>query len=320
MPAKLQTYTTPSDGTNNRLIAENAEFYQRTLLDRLQDSLFFMKYGKKTTIPRHAGATTSWRTLQMPAVTTTAIVEGVTPTGIDLTIDKVSATVQQFGTYTKLTDFIDLVGLDPLLTEVSQLFGEHAGMTMDVIVRDIIVAGTNGQFAGAKASRALLVAGGVISAAEIQKARATMVKNNVKKIKLPNGNMGYLAFVHPDIVTQLFNLQEWKDQNTYVDVKNREEGIIGQLYGIYFMETTTAPTFADGGVGGNLAGYPIIIIGDGAFGIPDIAGSSKPEILVYTEGNTENPLALYSTVAWKSCFTACRLQELAILRLEVLAV
>lgn len=320
MSAKLQTYTTASDGTNNRLTVENAEFYQRTLLERLEDSLFFMKYGKKTTIPRHAGATTSWRRLEMPAVTTTAITEGVTPNGIDLTINKISATVQQFGTYTKLTDFIDLVGLDPLLTEVSQMFGDHAGMTMDIIVRDIIVAGTNAQYAGAKASRALLAAGDVISAAEIQKIRATMVKNNVKKIKLPNGNMGYLAFVHPDTVTALFNLQEWKDQNTYVDAKNREEGIAGQMYGIYFMEATTAPTFANGGVGGNLAGKSIIVIGDGAFGIPDVSGSSKPEILVFSEGSTENPLALYSTVAWKSTFTAARLQELAILRLECLDV
>lgn len=320
MAAKLQTYTTPSDGTNNRLTAENAEFYQRSLLDRLQDNTYWMKYGKKQNIPKHAGATTSWRRLEMPAVTTTAITEGVTPAGIDLTINKISATVQQFGTYTKITDQLDLMGLDPLLTEVSQLFGEHAGLTMDIIVRDIVVAGTNAQFAGAKASRALLVAGGVISAAEIQKARATMVKNNVKKIKLPNGKMGYLAFVHPDTVTALMNLQEWKDQNTYVDNTNREEGVVGQLYGIYFMEVTTAPVFTNGGAGGILPGKSIVILGDSAFGIPDVGGSSKPEILVFKEGNTENPLALYSTCAWKSTFTAARLTELAILRLEVLDV
>lgn len=318
MTAKLQTYTTPTDGSNNRLTAENAEFYQRALLERLNDSIFFMKYGKKTPIPKNAGATTSWRRLEMPAVTTTAITEGVTPNGIDLTINKVSATVQQFGTFTKLTDFIDLAGLDPLLTEVSQMFGEHAGLTMDIIVRDILAAGTNAQFANNRASRAALVAGDKITAAEIQKARATMVKNNVKKIKLPNGNMGYLAFVHPDTVTQIFNLQEWKDQNTYVDPKNREEGIVGQMYGIYFMEATTAPTFTNGGSGGNLAGKSILIIGDGAFGIPDIAGSSKPEILVFGDGSTENPLALYKTVAWKSTFTAARLNESCILRLEVL--
>jgi len=318
MSGKFQTYTTPSDGSNNRLTNENAEFYQRTLLERLQDAVVFMPWGKKTTIPKNAGATTSWRRLEMPAVTTTAITEGVTPNGIDLTINKVSATVQQFGTYTKVTDYLDMVGLDPLLTEVADLFGEHAGLTMDIIVRDILVAGTNAQFANARASRALLQAGDVLTTTEIQKARATMVKNNVKKIKLPNGNMGWLAFVHPDSATTIFNLQEWKDQNTYVDVKNREAGIMGQMYGIYFMEATTAPTFANGGSGGNLAGKSMLIIGEGAFGCPDVAGSSKPDIMVFSDGNTENPMALYSTVAWKSTFTAVRLLELGILRVEFL--
>ena len=162
MAGKFQTYTTASDGSNNRLTNENAEFYQRTLLEKLSNSVVFMNYGKKTSIPKHAGALTTWRRLEMPAVTTTAITEGVTPSGIDLTINKVNATVQQFGTYTKLTDFIDLVGLDPLVTEVSLMFGEHAGLSMDIIVRDIIAAGSNLQCAGAKATRALLAAGNII--------------------------------------------------------------------------------------------------------------------------------------------------------------
>ena len=34
---------------------------------------------KKLRIPKHAGALTTWRRLEMPAVTTTAITEGVTP-------------------------------------------------------------------------------------------------------------------------------------------------------------------------------------------------------------------------------------------------
>lgn len=320
MATKLQTYTTPSDASNNRLTAENAEFYQRTLLDALYDSVVWMPWGKKTPIPKNAGATTSWRRLEMPAVTSTAVTEGVTPDGIDLTINKVSATVQQFGTWTKITDLLDMAGLDPLVTEVSQLFGEHAGLSMDIVIRDILAAGTNAQFANSRASRATLQAGDVLTTAEIQKVRATMVKNNVKMMKMPNGQMGYPAFIHPDDATVIFNLQEWKDQNTYVDVKNREAGIAGQMYGIYFIETNTAPTFSDGGAGGNLDGKSIIVLGKGAFGVPDIAGSSKPEIMVFTEGSTENPMGLYSTVAWKSTFTAARLNELCVLRLEHLDV
>lgn len=318
MTTKTQVYT--SVGGQNQLTNENAEFYQRVLLEALKDSVFYMKYGKKQNIPRNAGTTTSWRRLEMPSVSTTAITEGTTPDGIDLTINKVSATVQQFGAWAKISDFLDLTGLDPLLTDVSKMFGEHSAMSMDIIVRNILVAGTNAQFVNSRASRATLAAGDVINTAEIQKARATMVKNNVKPIKLPNGKMGYLAFIHPDTSTKIFNLTEWKDQNGTFDSTNQEAGIVGQMYGIYFMECTTASTFADGGAGTNLAGKSTIIIGADAFGVPDIAGSSKPEIIVHADGSTENPLNLYKTVAWKSVFTAARLNEKCILRLESLDV
>ena len=156
-----------------------------------------MNYGKKTSIPKNAGALTTWRRLEMPAVTTTAITEGITPAGIDLTINKVNATVQQFGTYTKLTDFIDLVGLDPLVTEVSSMFGEHAGLSMDIIVRDIIAAGSNLNVQEQKLLEHYLQQETLYTAAEILKARATMVKNNVKKISLPDGGKGYLSFYSP---------------------------------------------------------------------------------------------------------------------------
>jgi len=95
---------------------------------------------------------------------TTAITEGVTPDGIDLTINKITATVQQFGAWTKITDLVDLTGLDPILTEASQLMGDYAGLSMDAVVRDIIVAGTNGLYANNRASR-VTVAGLVPCAA-----------------------------------------------------------------------------------------------------------------------------------------------------------
>lgn len=314
MATLTQTYT----NAGNQLSNEAAEFYQRTMLEALYDGTYFMKYGDKQNIPKQAGSTTSWRRLEMPAAVTTALTEGVTPDGLNLTINKVNATVQQFGAWTKISDFMDLVGLDPLMTKVAQMFGEHAAMSMDIIVRDILKAGTNVIYANNRASRATLAAGDVITTADIQKIRATMIKNNVKPIKLPNGKMGYLAFVHPDTVTKIFNLAEWKNMNTYVDTANQESGIVGQMYGIYFQEATTAPVFTDGGATANLPGKSTIVIGAGAYGIPDVSGSSKPEILVYGDGSTENPMALYKTVAWKSTFTAVRLQEKAILRYESL--
>jgi N4-gp56 family major capsid protein len=318
MATNTQTLSQTGVGYN-ALTNEQAEFYQRAMLERLMDQVVFMNYGKKSNIPKRAGATTSFRRLELPTLSTNAIVEGTTPDGLDLTINKVSATVKQYGAWTKVTDFLDLTGLDPIITETAQMFGDHAGLSMDQVVRDIVAAGTNVQYASTATSRVTVAAGMKISATDIIKMRKIMVKNNVKQIKLPNGGKGYLAFTHPEVIANIMGLQEWKDQNTYVDVKNREQGIAGQMYGIYFLEANTAPVFTGAGATG-IDVYGTIVIGEGAYGIPDVQGSSKPEIIVKnSQGDntdTSNPMNLYSTVAWKSAFTAVRLQEKAILRYE----
>jgi N4-gp56 family major capsid protein len=318
MPTNVQTYAQSGAGYN-ALTAEQAEFYQRTMLERLIDNVTFMNYGKKQNIPKRAGATTSFRRMDLPTLSTTAIVEGTTPSALDLTINKISATVQQYGAWTKVSDFLDMTGLDPIITETAQMFGDHAGLSMDQIVRDIVAAGTSVRYANSKASRVLTAAGDKITAADIIKVRTTLVRNNVKQIKLPNGGKGFVAFTHPEVVANIMGLAEWKDQNTYVDVKNREQGIAGQMYGVYFLEATTAPVFAAAGAAG-IDVYGTIVIGEGAYGIPDIQGSSKPDIIVKNSNgdtnDTSNPMNLYSTVAWKSAFTALRLQEKAIVRYE----
>ncbi|MET3699518.1 N4-gp56 family major capsid protein [Bacillus oleivorans] len=310
----------------NALTAEQAEFYQRTMLERLLPELFFMKYGEKKNIPKHAGATTSFRRLNSLAVSTTAITEGVTPDGVNLDITKINATVSEYGNWTKISEFINMVGLDPLLTEASELMGENAGESMDIIVRDIIAAGTNVLYANGKASRGTINTTDKISALDILKARRTLKRNKVKPISLPGGGKGYLAFIHTDVATDLMQTTEWKDQNTYVDTKNREDGVLGKMYGIYFLEADNAPKWASAGADIDGAGagtaladvYGTIIIGKGAYGVPDVEGSSKPEIIVHKAGSagTADPLNQFNTVAWKSAFTSVRLNELCILRYE----
>ncbi|ASS66217.1 N4-gp56 family major capsid protein [Paenibacillus sp. RUD330] len=302
----------------NALTAEQATFYQDAMLDRLLPNLFYMQYGDKKNIPRNKGATTNFRRLNSLAVSTTALTEGVTPDGVDLSITAINATVSEYGNWTKISEFIDMTGLDPLLTEVSGLMGENAGESIDTIVRDIIAAGTNVLYPGTKTARNQVAGTDKISALDILRARRTLVRNKVKQIQLPNGaGMGYLAFIHPDVAMDLMQTQEWKDQNTYVNVDNRKNGMLGKMYGIYFLEVHNGVKFAGAGATGADV-YGTIFIGKGAYGVPDIEGSSKPDIIVHKAGSagTADPLNQFNTVAWKCAFTVVRLQELAILRYE----
>jgi N4-gp56 family major capsid protein len=315
MPTSVQSYNAGTGA--NQLSAENATFYQTAMLDRLLPELFFMKYGDKKNIPKRKGATTNWRRLNNLAVSTTSLTEGVTPDGVNLDVTAVTATVMEYGNWTKISEFLDMTGLDPLLTETSQLMGENAGQSMDIIVRDIITAGTNVYYAANRASRITVAAGDNITAADILRMRKIMKKNKVKEVKLPDGSMGYLMFVSPDVAMNLMQTQEWKDQNTYVNTDNRKNGELGKLYGVYFLEAVNV-AIATGGGAAAIDVHLNLMIGAGAYGIPDIEGSSKPEIIVHPAGSagTADPLNQFNTVAWKSAFTSVILQQLAIIRYE----
>jgi len=301
----------------NALTAEQHTYFQDELLERLLPELKWTQFGEKKTIPNRKGATTNFRRLNSLAVSTTALTEGVTPDGVNLDIVAITATVAEYGSWTKISEFINMTGYDPLLQEASGLMGENAGESIDTIVRDIVAAGTNVIYANGKASRVLTAATDKITAADILKVRRTMKNNKVKEIKLPGGGSGFVALVHPFVAMDLMQTQEWKDQNTYVDTKNREEGILGKMYGIYFMEVDNGVKFA--GAGASSADiYGTIFLGRGAYGLPDIGGSMKPEIIVHPAGSagSADPLNQFNTIAWKCAFTAVRLQELAIIRYE----
>jgi N4-gp56 family major capsid protein len=301
----------------NALTTEQHTYFQDEMLDRLTPELVWTEYGEKKTIPNRKGSTTNFRRLNSLAVSTTALTEGVTPDGVNLDIVAITATVSEYGSWTKISEFINMTGFDPILTEASGLMGENAGESINVITRDILAAGTNVVYANGKASRVLVAATDKITAADILKVRRAMKRNKVKPVKLPGGGSGFVALVHTDVAMDLMSTQEWKDQNTYVDTKNREEGMLGKMYGIYFKEVDEGVKFA--GAGASAADvYGTIFLGRGAYGLPDIGGSMKPEIIVHPAGSagSADPLNQFNTVAWKCAFTVVRLQELAIVRYE----
>lgn len=316
MTTQVQGYNATSGV--NALSAEQAEFYQDAMLERLLPELVLMKYGEKKNIPKQKGATTSFRRLNSLAVSTTALTEGVTPDGVNLDITKINTTVQEYGLWTKISEFINLTGLDPLMTETAQLMGENAGSSLETIVRDVTLGGTNVQYANNVASRATVAA--KITALDILRVRRTLKRNKVKKITLPNGKKGYLGFIHTDVATDLMQTTEWIEANKYVKNDALIEGTIGELYGIYFLEYDLAKKDAGAGAA-SVDVYENLFIGKGAFGVPDIEGSSKPDIIVHKAGSggVSDPLNQFNTVAWKAALATVRLQELAMVRYECTA-
>ena len=283
--------------TYGNLTAEQKTFYDRTLLSRLLPNLTFLKYGQKRPMPKNEGDTINFRrfnSLDVPAVT---------------------ATVAQEGNWVRLSDKISMVGIDPVLTESAALMGENAAKTLETRCADVIFKGTSQQFAGGAASAAAIAAGKVVNSEEIKKAVRTLRNNNAEPLE---GGY-YIGFCDPSVAYDLQNDALWQDISKYNGAENIMKGEIGRIHGVRFILTTMCPTDATTATAGTL--HKTLIVGKDAYGVVDVNGSSKPEIIIKPTGSagTEDPLNQRASVGWKAMAVTVRLQELAMVCIQSMA-
>lgn len=297
--------------TIGTVTAENKVFYEKALLRRLTPELVYTRYGQKKSAPKNEGTTVNFRRFNAVDPKTAALTEGVTPDGSTLSVSTVTATVSQYGDFVRITDLLDLTGIDPTLTEMAQVMGESAGLTVDTVVRDVVLSGTNVQYAGGRNERAEVTAGDVLTADEVRKAVRCLRKNNAKPLE---GGF-FIGIVDPETAYDLMADPLWQDVSKYNGGQAIMAGEIGKLCGVRFVESTNTKTVAGAA---EMPVHQTMIIGADAYGVVDIGGTSAPEIIIKgTEsGGTADPLNQRSTVGWKALFTAVRLQELAMVRIE----
>lgn len=301
--------------TYGNLTAEQKTFYDRTLLSRLLPNLTFLKYGQKRPMPKNEGDTINFRRFNSLDVPAASLTEGVTPDGDNLSITAVTATVAQEGNWVRLSDKISMVGIDPVLTESAALMGENAAKTLETRCADVIFKGTSQQFAGGAASAAAIAAGKVVNSEEIKKAVRTLRNNNAEPLE---GGY-YIGFCDPSVAYDLQNDSLWQDISKYNGAENIMKGEIGRIHGVRFILTTMCPTDATTATEGTL--HKTLIVGKDAYGVVDVNGSSKPEIIIKPTGSagTEDPLNQRASVGWKAMAVTVRLQELAMVCIQSMA-
>jgi N4-gp56 family major capsid protein len=301
--------------TYGNLTAEQKTFYDRTLLSRLLPNLTFLKYGQKRPMPKNEGDTINFRRFNSLDVPAASLTEGVTPDGTTLSITAVTATVAQEGNWVRLSDKISMVGIDPVLTESAALMGENAAKTLETRCADVIFKGTSQQFAGGAASAAAIAAGKVVNSEEIKKAVRTLRNNNAEPLE---GGY-YIGFCDPSVAYDLQNDSLWQDISKYNGAENIMKGEIGRIHGVRFILTTMCPTDATTATAGTL--HKTLIVGKDAYGVVDVNGSSKPEIIIKPTGSagTEDPLNQRASVGWKAMAVTVRLQELAMVCIQSMA-
>lgn len=329
-PADLKRFEAAVTATTD-LSVEMKTYYDNRLIDLAQPLLVHDQFGQKRPIPRNSGKIIEFRKFAPLAKATTELTEGVTPDGKKLSVSAITATVKQYGDYVTITDQVDLLTIDPILTQAQRILANQAGLTLDTITRDILVTGTNVQYAeGQVSARADLVGGAVTDPTKNHYLTVKAVKMAVRNLKVQNTPMyegSYVGIIHPDCSFDLTEDPDWKYPHQYVDTENIYNNEIGKIAGVRFVETSEAKKIINAGK--NAAGsessptatsrdvYCTLIMGSDAYGVTEVTGGGL-EFIVKPMGSagTADPLNQRATAGWKAMKTAEILVDQYMIRVE----
>ncbi len=307
MATKVQTITNVEGA--NQLANEDKIFYERALLERLLPQLNFYKDAMKKKLPKNSGRTINFRKFNSLTAPSASLSEGVTPDGNNLDVSKIEAVVAQYGDYVTISDLIQMTGIDPVLTDTSELLGEEAGQLVDTKIQEAIATGTNVYFAGGVESR------GAVATS----LTGTDIKKLVRKLKNANAKRFADGFYHmqidPSIAYDLMEDPFWVDVSKYAKPEQMAKGELGKMHGMKFFESTNLKTVEEGGKDIHIA----FAYGKDAYACVDLEnGAGKPEIIVKPNGSagTDDPLNQRASAGWKNCFTAVITQPMALVRVE----
>ena len=315
-------------------------FYNRTLLSRCLPALIHAQLGDKKPFKAKNGNIMKFRRWKSLAVADAPVplTEGTPGAGQVLEYDEYSVTIQHYGGYVIITDEVDMLVEDPVLTEAAMLLGEQAGLTVDRIYREVLNGGSFFYRIGTAVAGARNTVNAKISSTALEVALRTLRRNNVKKwtrgINASTGvgtlpvRAAYWAIAHPDMIRDLESLPDFIHVSKYASQTGVDPNEIGSWKDIRILCTTNARVWASTGAAVGATGlissdatsidvYSLLIVGQEAYGICPLGSDNAKNIRKgFTEGGPSNPLEQVATSGWTVWTCAVRLNEQALYRIE----
>ncbi len=304
--------------TSTELSGEMKTFYDKTLITLASPYLVHDQFGQKRDIPKNGGKIIEFRKFSSLPKALTPLTEGVTPSGNKLNVSTVSATVEQYGDYIEQTDLLELTAVDNTIVEATKQLASQAGLTMDTIVRNELVGGTNVMYCPKVVNGTETT---VTLRSELDKTALLRVKDvfkaaaELKAMNAPKIDGYYVGIIHPYVAYDLMQEagNQWMEVQKYTTPENMLNGEIGSLGGVRFVESTEAKIWQEGK--DSCAVFATLILGADAYGVTSVTGGGV-EHIVKQKGYGNDPLNQRSSIGWKGLKTAKRLVEEYLVRIE----
>jgi N4-gp56 family major capsid protein len=282
------------------------EYYDTELLENHRDQLIFAQLGKKQPLPANRGRTVEWRkwnTLPLAKQLT----EGVIPTGEKMGMTAITVALAQYGQFVAVTDLLKLHALDDVIAGAVEEIGASSGKTHDILVRNVLKAGTNILFADAyngdsyvstpATESALQSALGSSYKCDLTPDMINKAVTNLQVGGAPTFSGGkYVAVIHPHVAYALRKSNDWVEAHKYARPEEIFSGEIGELHGCRFIVSNLAPIIK--GDGQSYATYKTMFFGKDAFGVIDPEGAGM-QTIIHDAARAGGPLEQFSTIGTK---------------------
>ena len=316
-----------------------AVWAEGTMLEHAEPILVLDKFGDTKPLPKNKADTITFRRPVPYTVSTSQLVEGVTPAPKQITYEDVSVQMGQYGELFEISDKIVDMAEDPVLANASMLAGEQAAETKELILWGVLRAGTNVFYSGTgtPATRAavnstitLNLQRAVVRALKSQRARSitTMISAS-PKFGTEAVAPAFIAFGHTDCEQDIRDMDGFTPVERYGNFSPVSDYEVGKVEGVRYILSPVLEPFLAAGSGtlngmvsagsANVDVYPLIFISKNCYGTVPLkgAGSMNPTVINPGTVSAADPLGQRGYVGWKMYFASLILNEAWINRVEV---
>lgn len=270
----------------------------------------------KATKQNNPGDTVTFTFWDDLAPATTPLVETQDVTSVALSDSQVAVTLAEYGNAVTTTAKLRGTGFLAYDADAAEKVGWNAGESIDLLARTEIQGGSNVRYSGGATGRNSITPARVIDGADVKYVVAKLRGNNA-----PGWNgAAYVGFIHPDVS---YDYRDATGAGAWDETAIRNEGgarvwngYIGRHLGVDWVETPTAPVFADAGSSTTLTDvYGSIIVGRGclAKAYSKTESAERPQVRV---GPVVDKLSRFHHVGWYWLGGYKRYREECIFRIE----
>ncbi len=324
--------------TYGQINQRTAAYAATEMLDHAEPVIVLGKFGTTKPLPKNKANTVKFRRPIPFGPATVPLVEGVTPDAQKMQFEDVTCVLKQWGKPIEITDQVQDLAEDPVLTEASALAGEQAGYTVEMVTWGVVKGGTSVLYTNGALRSAVNTPISLSKQRRVTRALKNSKAKKMRQILSPSPNYGtkaieasYIAVADTDCESDIRNLAGFTPVAEYGSRQPVCPEEIGAVEDVRYVLSPELDPFADAGgaknngtanmvstSGTSADVYPILFIGQGAYGLVPLkgAGAITPMVLNPGTPSKSDPMGQRGYVSWKAYFNAVILNETWMQRLE----